>query len=61
MTSKPSTPITYQHQRNFEEVAAAIKEGREPTTSSSEARKSVELIEAIYESARNNGEKIKLV
>ncbi|MDB6076665.1 MAG: oxidoreductase domain protein [Akkermansiaceae bacterium] len=45
----------HQHQRNFEEVVAAIREGREPATSAKEARKSVALIEAIYESARNNG------
>lgn len=50
----------YQHQRNFEEVVKAIREGREPTTSSVEARKSVELIEAIYESARNDGAKVSL-
>ena len=50
----------YQHQRNFEEVVKAIAEGREPSTSSAEARKSVALIEAIYESAKNNGKKIEL-
>lgn len=50
----------YQHQRNFEEVVKAIAEGREPSTSSAEARKSVALIRAIYESARNDGKKIEL-
>jgi predicted dehydrogenase len=50
----------YQHQRNFEEVVNAIHEGREPSTSATEARKSVALITAIYESARNNGAKIEL-
>ena len=50
----------YQHQRNFEEVVKAIAEGREPSTSSAEARKSVALIEAIYESAQNDGKKIEL-
>ena len=50
----------YQHQRNFEEVVNAIHEGREPSTSAAEARKSVALITAIYESARNNGAKIEL-
>jgi len=49
-----------QHQRNFEEIVAAILEGREPSTSATEARKSVELIQAIYESAQNNGAKIEL-
>lgn len=54
----PTAINTYQHQRNFEEVVNAIAEGREPTTNSTEARKSVELITAIYKSAQNNGEKI---
>ncbi len=56
----PSAISFYQHQRNFEEVVQAIGEGREPSTSSTEARKSVQLIQAIYESARNGGEKINL-
>ncbi len=49
-----------QHQRNFEEVISAIREGREPTTSSQEARKSVALIEAIYQSAANGGARVYL-
>lgn len=49
-----------QHQRNFEEVIHAIREYREPSTSAAEARKSVALIQAIYESASNGGEKIRL-
>ena len=51
----PTAINTYQHQRNFEEVVSAIKEGREPSTSAAEARKSVELIRAIYQSAENDG------
>ena len=50
----------HQHQRNFEEVVSAIREGREPGTSAHEARKSVALIEAIYQSAANDGAKILL-
>ncbi|MGC6423957.1 MAG: Gfo/Idh/MocA family protein [Lentimonas sp.] len=50
----------YQHQRNFEEVVNAIQEGREPSINATEARKSVELIEAIYQSAQNDGAKIEL-
>jgi predicted dehydrogenase len=50
----------HQHQRNFEEVVTAIREDREPSTSSREARKSVALIEAIYQSAANGGAKIFL-
>ncbi len=57
----PNAINFYQHQRNFEEIVNAILEGREPTTGSSEARKSVELIQAIYKSAKNNGTKIELV
>jgi hypothetical protein len=41
-------------------VVSAIQEGREPSTSTSEARKSVELIQAIYQSAQNKGAKIEL-
>jgi predicted dehydrogenase len=50
----------HQHQRNFEEVVSAIREGREPGTSAQEARKSVALIEAIYQSAAGGGQKILL-
>ncbi|RYD31529.1 MAG: Gfo/Idh/MocA family oxidoreductase [Verrucomicrobiaceae bacterium] len=45
----------HQHQRNFEEVVKAIREGREPSTSAGEARKAVALIQAIYRSASNGG------
>ncbi|MES2658616.1 MAG: Gfo/Idh/MocA family oxidoreductase [Verrucomicrobiota bacterium] len=50
----------HQHQRNFEEVVRAIHEGREPSTSAYEARKSVALIEAIYQSAANGGAEVNL-
>ena len=56
----PTAINFYQHQRNFEEVVTAIQENREPSTSASEARKSVELIQAIYESAKNQGARITL-
>ncbi len=56
----PSAISFYQHQRNFEEVVTAIHEGREPSTSASEARKPVVLIRAIYESAQNDGKKVFL-
>ncbi|MGZ0709649.1 Gfo/Idh/MocA family protein [Coraliomargarita sp. W4R53] len=56
----PGAINSYQHQRNFEEVVNAINAGREPSTGASEARKSVELIQAIYQSAQNNGVKIEL-
>lgn len=47
-----------QHQRNFEQIVSSIEAGREPPTSAREARKSVELIEAIYRSAQNDGRRI---
>ena len=56
----PTAINFYQHQRNFEEVVNAIQEGREPSTGATEARKSVELIQAIYQSAQNNGAKVTL-
>jgi predicted dehydrogenase len=56
----PTAINFYQHQRNFEEVVTAINEGREPSTSASEARKSVEVITAVYESAQNDGKKVFL-
>lgn len=56
----PTAINFYQHQRNFEEVVNAIKEDRQPTTSSSEARKAVELIGAIYESAQNGSKVVTL-
>ncbi|MEM6550747.1 MAG: Gfo/Idh/MocA family oxidoreductase [Planctomycetota bacterium] len=49
-----------QHARNFAEVVAGIREGREPATCAREARKSVELIEAIYRSARGGGQPVHL-
>ena len=48
------------HQRNFEDVVSAIKEGRPPAVGGVEARRAVALICAIYESARNDGKKVEL-
>ncbi len=48
------------HQRNFEDVVNAIREGREPSTSAREARKAVALIQAIYQSAAAGGVKVSL-
>jgi predicted dehydrogenase len=47
-----------QHQRNFEEIVSAIRQGREPATCANEARKAVSVIRAIYQSVRSGGEKI---
>ncbi len=56
----PKAIQSHQHQRNFEEIVTAIREGREPSTSAQEARKAVALIQAIYRSAAENGRKISL-
>jgi len=48
------------HQRNFEDVVSAIREGREPSVDGTEARKAVALIRAIYESARLGGARVEL-
>lgn len=48
------------HQRNFEDVVAAIREGRSPSVDGHEARRAVALICAIYESARNDGTRVEL-
>jgi len=48
------------HQRNFEEFVSAIEEGRRPSVDGHEALKAVELICAIYESARNDSKRIIL-
>lgn len=46
------------HQKNFEDVVYAIENGSSPMTNGQEARKAVEVICAIYESASNNSKKI---
>lgn len=48
------------HKLNFEDVVNAIGEGRAPLVSAAEARKAVALINAIYESARNDSKKVVL-
>jgi len=48
------------HQRNFEDVVAAIRDGRSPRVDGHEARRAVALICAIYESAREGGKRVDL-
>ena len=48
------------HQRNFEEVVESIEQGRPCSVSGYEARKAVEVICAIYDSARNDGAWVSL-
>lgn len=58
--NQPAAIGYLQHQRNFEEIAAAIRAGRPPATAAREARKAIALIEAIYESARHGGRLVAL-
>lgn len=58
--NNPASISFQQHQRNFEEIVSAIRDGREPSTSAREARKAVALIEAVYQSAGRGGEKVFL-
>ncbi|MEO1258908.1 MAG: Gfo/Idh/MocA family oxidoreductase [Bacteroidota bacterium] len=44
------------HQRNFEDVINALENNHPPLVSAGEALKSVVVIDAIYRSAKNNGE-----
>jgi len=48
------------HQRNFENVVSSIKQNTNPLVTGEEAMKSVQLIDAIYQSARKGGEWINL-
>lgn len=48
------------HQKNFEHVLQAIKNGSSPSTDGHEARKAVALICAIYQSTRSDGQWIAL-
>ncbi len=47
------------HQLNFEDVVAAIREGRPPAVDGKEARRAVALICAIYESAKT-GQRVEI-
>jgi predicted dehydrogenase len=48
------------HQKNFEDLMAAIDENRTPAVDGLAAMRSVEIICAIYESAKDNGSWINL-
>ncbi len=56
----PSAINFLGHQRNFENVIEALENNQPPLISGNEAMKSVKLIDAIYRSAKNNGEWINL-
>jgi predicted dehydrogenase len=46
------------HQRNIEAILGAWAEGRDAETSGPEARKAVAIVEAMYESARRDGDPV---
>ncbi len=48
------------HQAVFEDFVAALKAGRQPDIDGVESRKAVEIILAVYESARRNGASVEL-
>jgi UDP-N-acetyl-2-amino-2-deoxyglucuronate dehydrogenase len=48
------------HQRNFEDALEALRLGEKPQVDGREARRAVELIEAVYASAKAGGELITL-
>lgn len=60
--SKDPTAMKFTgHQRNFEDVVEALETGRPPLVTGREAVRSVEVICAIYESARQDGKWIDLM
>ena len=48
------------HIRNFEDAVEAIESGSPPAVDGTEARRAVSLINAIYESAKNDGAKVEI-
>ncbi len=56
----PSAMDFSGHKSNFEDVVNAINSGRESSVGGAEARKAVALINAIYESAKNDSRRILL-
>jgi len=59
--ANPSAGLTADlHRENFREFLSAIDERRRPAVDGYEARKAVQIILAIYESARNGGKPVEL-
>ncbi len=56
--NNPSAIGHHQHLRNFQDFIDSIRDDREPATSARQARAAVALIEAIYQSARENGARV---
>jgi UDP-N-acetyl-2-amino-2-deoxyglucuronate dehydrogenase len=49
----PAAIGTHGHRRQYEELARALREGRSPGVDAAEARKAVEIVLALYRSARS--------
>ncbi len=49
--SQADEPLGAAHRRQFKEIFAALREGREPPIAGEEARKAVEIVSGIYRSA----------
>lgn len=58
--SNPADISFVGHQRQLEDMIRAIETGDEPFINGEEGRKSVEIVRAIYESARS-GNRVKLI
>ena len=56
----PAAIDVVPHQRAFEDVVKALKKGTAPMVDGSEARKSIEIILAIYQSALSGGRPVHL-
>ncbi len=56
----PKAIASVSHQRVLEDMAQAVTAGRQPVVTGNEARKSVEIILAIYQSALAGGMPVKL-
>jgi UDP-N-acetyl-2-amino-2-deoxyglucuronate dehydrogenase len=53
-SSDPMAISTRSFERQFEDFAAAIREGRKPLVSGEEGLRAVEMVDAIYRSARES-------
>ncbi|MGB9442414.1 MAG: hypothetical protein WCB15_31040, partial [Desulfobacterales bacterium] len=56
----PSTIDFSGHQKNFEDAVRSLKDGKKPLIDGNEARKSIEIILAIYRSALTGGKPVRL-
>ena len=59
--SSPTDVPNFLHQRNIEHIYSSWEKGEDAETSGVEARKAVAIINALYESAANNGKVVELM